>query len=84
MRYTVLLLRPDYTTADYGEDTYMAHVEADGVPAAIEVAQLEAVECDFEGIYDEGADPDDFPSVRLGHYLPLLVIEGHHNDARRG
>lgn len=68
MKYTVLLLRPDYIASDYGQDTYLAWVEADDVAEAQVLAQLEAAE----------ADREKEPS---GYYT-LFVAAGHLNDLK--
>lgn len=70
-RYTVLLLRPDYCTSDFGQDTYMTHVFAVSPPAAVELAQIEAVRTDY-GDEVEDATPHD--------YFPLVVFAGHLDD----
>ena len=68
MKYTVLLLRPDYIASDYGQDTYLAWVEADDVAEAQVLAQLEAAEADRE------KEPSD--------YYTLFVAAGHLNDLK--
>lgn len=64
--YTVLLLYPESIAEQYGEDTYLAHVEADNWDEAVGLAQGQA--CD-EGELELAPD-----------FLPLLVIAGHHDD----
>ena len=75
MFMTVLLLRPDYMTDNYGEDTYTTAVWLpDGTPPgervekAIELAQEEVVHVDGD---DEGSisEPED--------YIALFVAEGN-------
>lgn len=74
MKYTVLLLRPDYMTSDFGQDTYLAHVEADSVAEAQALAQHEAYRSDVP------PDDDDHDgSACLGYYV-LLVVGGHATD----
>jgi len=68
VKYSVLLLRPDYVADDYGQDTYMAHVWGTSVDQAIERAQKEAAEAD--------KDEDDC----WVDYYPLLVTRGHIDD----
>lgn len=68
MKYTVLLLRPDYVASDFGQDTYLAHVEAGSVAEAQVLAQLEAAEADRE------EEPTD--------YYTLFVAAGHLNDLK--
>ncbi len=77
-RYTVLLLRPDYIADDYGQDTYLAHVEAFDVLTAQETAQREAYQTD--GFFD-GDDEHD-PVSACADYLVLAVFEGHLNDMK--
>lgn len=66
--YSVLLLRPDYMTDNFGQDTYYAHVTASTPEGAIEAAKLDVLMADAS---KEG-DKDD--------YAVLLVIEGHHEN----
>jgi hypothetical protein len=66
MKFTVLLLRPDYGTGDYGHDTWASHVEADTPGGAVVSAQEEAAQA------DDCDSPDD--------YYPLFVAEGHLQD----
>ena len=62
--YTVLLLYPDYIADNYGEDTYLAHVEADNIDDALTEAQLEAHKVNnFEGNHND--------------FAPLFICEGH-------
>lgn len=70
--YTVLLLRPDYIAEPYGQDTYLAHVFADWPDDAVEAAQIEVWGLDHG---DHGPEP-------WTDYHPLLVLDGHHYDAR--
>lgn len=72
MKYTVLLLRPDYIADEFGKDTYMAHVEASGVDRAIRTAQFEAVLAD-----EHSLDPGDEDWVDHTDYHVLFV--GHHH-----
>ena len=65
-KYTVLLLYPDYIASDYGQETYLAHVEAHSANGAVLVARNEVA-----GIYGETHGSD---------FYVLLVIKGHHND----
>ncbi len=44
MKYTVLMLYPDFIAENYGEDNYLAHVEADTVGEALAQAQRMAFE----------------------------------------
>lgn len=76
-KYTVLLLRPDYIADPYGQDTYLAHVEALSVVSAQEMAQREAYQTD--GFFD---DVDHDPVSTCADYSVLAVFEGHLNDVK--
>lgn len=67
--YTVLVLRPDYMATNYGQDTFLAHVEATSPAQAQSIARRQAADAD----HSEGASDD---------YYVLLVLEGHHCDRR--
>ena len=73
--YTVLLLRPDYIAAQFGEDTYLAHVIANGPEAAMETGQDEARDADKEDDDQPLGDPTDYAVlfVCLGHQQDLTV-----------
>lgn len=77
-KYTVLVLRPDYTASDYGQDTFLAHVEAIDVLTAQETAQEEAYRGDFPGIDMDEHDP----VSSSADYFVLAVFEGHLNDVK--
>lgn len=62
-KYTVVLLRPDYVTDDYGHDVVVAHVEEKDVVSAQRTAQKEV------SLKDEQQFPED--------YHILAVFEGH-------
>ena len=67
--YTVLVLRPDYMATNYGQDTFLAHVEATGPAQAQRMARREAAAADRSEVSSED-------------YYILLLIEGHHDDRR--
>lgn len=67
--YTALVLRPDYMATNYGQDTFLAHVEATGPAQAQRIARQQAASAD----HSEESSED---------YYILLVIEGHHFDRR--
>lgn len=71
-KYSVLLQCPDYISENYGQNTYLAHVEAKSVQAAVEQAQKEAAEVGF--VNSDGNDQD---------FYPLLVTNGHIEDLRQ-
>lgn len=73
-KFTVLLLYPDYMSDNFGQDTCMAHVNAEDVARAQEAAQARMVQIRLEYDEEDGQDPDD--------YFVLMVIEGHHNDIK--
>jgi hypothetical protein len=68
MKYTVLLLVPDYLSSNYGHEAYLAFVEAASPAEAIELAQEEA-----NSRHAEGREQD---------FHPLYVCEGHHEDVK--
>lgn len=70
--YTVLLLRPDCIASDFGHDTYLAHVTAGSVEAAMRNARVEASNADGEGMEPEDSNPND--------YYVLFVCRGHQED----
>ena len=43
MKYTIVLMYPDYIAENYGEETYTAYVDADTLRAAIDSATEEAL-----------------------------------------
>lgn len=64
-KWSVLLLYPDYSTDDYGQETYYAWVKAKNPKEAVTEAQLEAQRHNDSAI----EEPSDF--------FPLLCIPGH-------
>lgn len=79
MKYTVLVQRPDWIADPYGLDTYLAHVEANGVFEAQDIARDEAWDADHaedvaDGVVDE-AEKDEANGARA--YAILAVFEGH-------
>lgn len=68
MKYSVLLLYPDYLADNFGQETYFEHVEQPTIADAIKSAQ-EFVANEFDN-----AQPDDFH--------PLLVLHGWHDDVK--
>jgi hypothetical protein len=71
-KFTVVLMRPNYVADTYGQDCYVAYVEAANVYRAREEGQKEAWESDNNGFAGEGS-PKDSPD----DYHPLLVFKGH-------
>ena len=65
MKYTVILLYPDYMATNYGQDIYATHQEASNAELAVLMAQESAA-----NLYE--AEPEDF--------YPLFVVAGHHDD----
>jgi hypothetical protein len=78
MKYTVLLLRPDYM-ASQSDDTYLAHVEAETVEDAAVRAQIEAHESDN---VDNG-DGEEVTGSSLD-YAVLFITTGHLDDLSAG
>lgn len=72
MKYTVVLMRPDYMTEDYGQDCYVALVWAKGLYEARSAGQKEAWEADNDDYHGEGEPPGS-----PGDYFPLVIFEGH-------
>jgi hypothetical protein len=66
--YTVILLRPDYITDNYGQDTLLRHVDATGVKEALTKARKEVMKSD--GTLDQA--PQD--------YFCIALFEGAHPD----
>lgn len=68
--YTVLLLYPDYMTADYGQETFLAHVAAPTVKDAQYAAQMDAISMNT------------MDSDKAEDFSVLAVFEGHLNDIK--
>jgi hypothetical protein len=61
MKYTVLLLRPDYIASEFGKDTFLEFVEANDPKHAVSLARDEAKTADGWDPGDESwADPEDY------------------------
>lgn len=81
MKYTVLVQRPDWIADPYGLDTYLAHVEAQGVFEAQQMARDQAWDADNVDATEDEAEVDEskrYDEVR--DYAVLAVFEGHLND----
>ena len=74
MKYSVLLLLPDYMAEDYGKDTYLAWVGARNATQAVRKAQDQAADQHQK----EGAE------CKAGDYYPLLVARGEVTDITPG
>ena len=74
-KYTVLL-RPDWIADPYGQDTYLAHVEARDVQEAQETAQREAYQT------NNSPSDDSYDLDEAADYFVLAVFEGHLNDLK--
>ncbi len=72
--YTVILLRADYMTDNYGQDTYMAHIEAPSAKDAVRLARQEVIADYLDGTEPEGmaCEPEDL-------YV-IAVFKGKHDD----
>lgn len=61
-KYTVILIYPDYLADNYGEEFYIAHVEAETTSRALALAQKYAFES------NGGANfPEDFALCAIFH-----------------
>lgn len=78
--YTVILMRPDYMTDNYGQDTWMQAVKAKDPEEAVKLARGECLIADNEGL-DEG-DADFYGST--DDYFVIAVIRGKHYDLNPG
>lgn len=67
-KFTILLLRPDYVADGFGVDTYLAHVKAQTLEAAVTLAQHEVVKI------------DDLDDAKADDYHPLITLKGWHDD----
>lgn len=74
-KYTVVLLRPDYMTSNYGQDVYVAKVRAPTHRAALVAAQDEVFDVDSK----QGLEPDDPQDYAL-----CVMFEGHLNPCLFG
>lgn len=79
--YTVLLLRPDYIASEFGKDTYLAHVVANGVEEAQKLAQAKAWSSDND---DAEAEDRDMSYDAPDDYHVLFTTIGHHEDLSVG
>ena len=68
LKFTVLLLYPDYLAETFGHATYMTSVTADNVTQAKKLAQEEGA------AKNKVENPDDF--------FVLCVIAGEHDDIK--
>jgi hypothetical protein len=79
MRYTVLLLVPDYLANTFGQDTFafLADVEAPGAraEALVRVAVAEARDAALDAFNQDGFDPEEAKAFHV-----LAVYAGHHDD----
>lgn len=75
-KYTVLLLRPEYMADNFGQDTYLAHVEALDVLSAQELAQWEA------NLADTPPNTGDHDPGEAADYHVLAVFKGHLDDMK--
>jgi hypothetical protein len=68
LEWTILLLRPDYTAATYGHDTYLCHITAPTAAKALALAREDACRADENG-----------PEC-LEDYYCLFCTHGKHID----
>jgi len=67
-KYSVLLVYPDYLASNFGQETYLAYVEAESPFQAVALAQNEAANAATDAV-DLTTD-----------FFPALVCEGHIED----
>lgn len=72
LEWTVLLLRPDYAAATYGQDTYLDHITAPTAAKALALARKNACRADENG-----------PECREDYYC-LFCTHGKHIDLSDG
>ena len=72
LEWTILLLRPDYTTDNYGQDTYLTHITAPTSGKALALARKEACGIDNNG-----------PECREDYFC-LFCTTGTHADLSDG
>jgi hypothetical protein len=72
LEWTILLLRPDYTADNYGQDTYQTVITAPTAARALELARKEAC----------GIDNNDLEHKE--DYYCLSCIPGMHIDLSDG
>ena len=74
-KFTILVLKPDYIADAFGQDTFLAYVEAHSVDMAQSMAQVQASNADCASEEERAdANPED--------YHILAVFEGHHPDLK--
>lgn len=74
MKFSVLLLIPDYAADNFGQDVDLNHVEADNAQQAVLVAQAFAFTHLGAGAAFDESEREDFH--------PLLVLHGWHDDVK--
>jgi hypothetical protein len=67
--YTVILLYPDFLSDNYGEETYVAWVEAESPEEAVKLGQKQ--------VLNANANPE---GCRAIDFYPIFACEGHHRD----
>jgi len=68
-KFTIIMLYPDYLAHNYGEETYVAHVESEDLQLAIRAAQLEASKANAEN-----------ETVRPVDFAVIFACDGHIDD----
>lgn len=83
--YTVILLRPDYMTRNYGQDTWVEAVKARDPEEAVKLARGDCHLADNEGVLadNEGLDEGDFFGSP-DDYFVIAVLRGKHEDINPG
>lgn len=85
--YTVILLRPDYMTNNYGQDTWVEAVKARDPEEAVKLARGQCHRIDNEGllVVSEGLDEGDADFYGSpDDYFVIAVIRGKHDDLTPG
>jgi len=75
-KFTVLLLQPDDIADAFGQDTFMAHVEAPDAETAETLAQEQVRDAYCKA---NNEDTEDFPAE---NFHVLAVFEGHLNNLK--
>ena len=77
--YTVILIVPEYAADNYGQDTWLDHVEALDIDDAVRLARKNAWKS-----HEVDPDGEDFNPDCFNDYKVAMVCEGHIQDIFRG
>lgn len=75
MKYTVVLIRPDYLADDYGKDIYVASVDAATPVAALKAAQTEVYKADKRD-GRKASSADDYALTVMFEEHPKIALFG--------